>query len=154
MTRSLLSAFVSLVMLTAFAYAYRRSISSSSTSAYLQKSIKNSRSISCTKPLQAIKQLDVFDFEKILKDETKRADYQLIDVREQHELESLSFREQKAIIHLPMSSSYTWVQRVKEGNMLDQTKPTVVICKAGVRSMTVADFLGMDIISYSLLLLA
>jgi len=100
------------------------------------------RTITSTTRLHAVRDIEVNDFNKILKDSVKRAEYQLIDVREQYELETARFHEQDEIINLPMSAGATWSKQVQRGELLDPTKPTILICKAGVRSLNAASYLG------------
>jgi rhodanese-related sulfurtransferase len=57
-------------------------------------------------------------------------DLQLVDVREDRELELA--RLAHPVLHLPLSRSDTWVARIPE--LLDRDRPVVVLCHAGVRS--------------------
>ena len=80
------------------------------------------------------------DFVAILQS-TSRADYQIIDVREADELKDISLVGDD-IIHLPLSGAEAWSSKVIQGSLLDNSKPTLCMCKLGGRSMKVANFLG------------
>lgn len=43
-----------------------------------------------------------------------------------------------------MSKSGEWVDAIKTGKLLDASKPTVVMCKLGGRSMRMAQFLVQE----------
>lgn len=81
--------------------------------------------------------------QEILRDKAVRDLYQVVDVRESAELAAVSLPD-PGIIHLPLSSSHVWVDRVKNGTIegLDSKKPTVCVCHHGVRSMQMAMFLA------------
>lgn len=133
----------SLSFLRAYRNQYLKPLAASERATALgQRGSRPIRRFTNAKPLRAVKQLDVLTFQEVLKDESKRSSYQLIDVREQYELDTASFREQDSIIHLPLSTVDKWANKIKEGELLEATKPTIVICKAGVRSMNMALFLG------------
>ncbi|MCP9914794.1 sulfurtransferase [Cyanobium sp. BA20m-14] len=55
---------------------------------------------------------------------------QLVDVREDAELELA--RLAHPVLHLPLSRSAEWVDRL--GKLLSHDRPIVVLCHAGVRS--------------------
>ena len=55
---------------------------------------------------------------------------QLVDVREDRELELASLPH--PVLHLPLSRSAEWVERLSE--LLDRDRPVVVLCHSGVRS--------------------
>eukprot|EP00611_Tribonema_gayanum_P019294 TRINITY_DN3318_c0_g1_i1.p1 TRINITY_DN3318_c0_g1~~TRINITY_DN3318_c0_g1_i1.p1 ORF type:complete len:323 (-),score=79.68 TRINITY_DN3318_c0_g1_i1:166-1092(-) len=81
--------------------------------------------------------------EAIRADPAQAGRYQLLDVREPHELELASIR-QPAFINLPLSQSQEWAPKLAMGDEsmgLDPTKDTIVLCHAGIRSMQVAEFL-------------
>lgn len=82
------------------------------------------------------------EFESILTDEDRREQYQIIDVREDAEIAMSSFKQQSHIKQLPISTSDKWTVEIKEGKLLDALKPTICVCKAGIRSMNAAAFLG------------
>ncbi len=68
----------------------------------------------------------------------------LVDVREKHELELLSFPF--SVIHLPLSESAVWMHELPGVLLKDQ--PVVVLCHLGVRSWNFAVWLleqGWDI---------
>lgn len=65
--------------------------------------------------------------------------YQLIDVREQDEIEKASVKEFQ---HLPLSEIQKWGPEVMAGEKLEKGKPTIVMCHHGMRSMQVAMFLS------------
>ncbi|MAR07226.1 MAG: sulfurtransferase [Cyanobium sp. NAT70] len=56
---------------------------------------------------------------------------QLIDVREEQELELARFPSE--VIHLPLSCSNVWLHSIRD--QLRTDRPVVVICHAGVRSL-------------------
>ncbi|NDG75179.1 MAG: sulfurtransferase [Synechococcaceae bacterium WB8_1B_136] len=55
---------------------------------------------------------------------------QLVDVREPMELELA--RLEQPVIHLPLSQSAAWLDRI--GELLDRDRDVVVLCHAGIRS--------------------
>jgi rhodanese-related sulfurtransferase len=55
---------------------------------------------------------------------------QLVDVREDAELERA--RLPFAVVHLPLSRSAEWVERIE--TLLERERPVAVLCHAGVRS--------------------
>lgn len=57
-------------------------------------------------------------------------DLQLVDVREPAELAMAAL--QQAVIHLPLSCSPEWVNRIDA--LLDRDREVVVLCHAGMRS--------------------
>lgn len=66
--------------------------------------------------------------------------YQIVDVREPHELEVASINGSD-IINLPLGDAASWAPKVEGGELLDPKKPTLVLCKIGMRSMRMATFL-------------
>ena len=66
--------------------------------------------------------------------------YQIVDVREPNELSTSSI-EGADIINLPLSTAGEWSDDVKDGTILDKSKPTLCLCKVGMRSMKMASFL-------------
>mgnify|MGYP003330260954 FL=1 len=62
---------------------------------------------------------------------------QLVDVRESMELELAALRE--PVIHLPLSRSDEWIERI--GTLLDRDRDVVVVCHAGIRSWQFACWL-------------
>lgn len=71
-----------------------------------------------------------------------RSLYQIIDVREPNELEVAQLTG-KDIINLPLSSANEWSQKIADGTLLDASKPTLCMCHHGMRSLRMANFLGM-----------
>ena len=69
-----------------------------------------------------------------------RSMYQIIDVREVDELAVASIKGAD-IINLPLGSAAEWSPKVEQGKLLDATKPTICMCKGGMRSMRVATLL-------------
>ena len=61
----------------------------------------------------------------------------LIDVREEEELEIALFPSE--VIHLPLSTSSTWLETLPA--KLSLNKPIVVICHAGIRSWNFGQWL-------------
>lgn len=62
---------------------------------------------------------------------------QLVDVREPVELELAALAE--PVIHLPLSRSEDWMERIAE--LLDRDRDVVVLCHAGIRSWQFACWL-------------
>jgi hypothetical protein len=62
--------------------------------------------------------------------EREGAVIQLVDVREDEELELA--RLPHPAVHLPLSRSSEWIGRI--GELLDPARPVAVLCHAGVRS--------------------
>jgi rhodanese-related sulfurtransferase len=62
---------------------------------------------------------------------------QLVDVREGAELELA--RLAMPVLHLPLSRSAEWVERIEE--LLDRQRDIVVLCHAGIRSWQFACWL-------------
>ena len=79
-------------------------------------------------------------FGEILTATDTRRLYQIVDVREPNELAAASI-EGADIINLPLSTAGEWSDDVKDGKILDKSKPTLCLCKVGMRSMKMANFL-------------
>lgn len=47
----------------------------------------------------------------------------------------------EGVEYIPMSKSSEWEGEIKAGKLLDASKPTAVMCRSGVRSMRMAQFL-------------
>lgn len=102
---------------------------------------KASRSLPTRKAMSStVQRMSVEQFGKILTGES-RSSCQIIDVRETLELQRARI-PRADIIHLPLSDSNSWSQKVITGALLDPEKPTLCFCHHGVRSMQVASFLG------------
>jgi rhodanese-related sulfurtransferase len=73
------------------------------------------------------------------------ADYQIIDVREPHEVEMVSLNGthniKNQVIYLPLSKSGEWANPIMTGAMLDPEAPTICICHHGMRSFKMCSFL-------------
>jgi rhodanese-related sulfurtransferase len=87
-----------------------------------------------------VKRMDLQKFDTILKGK-QRTKYQIIDCREKLELCTASIPGDD-IIHLPLSACETWSQKVIAGELLDRTKPTLVLCQYGNRARELARFLS------------
>jgi rhodanese-related sulfurtransferase len=110
---------------------------------FASKIVSNStkRHISSSVPMFAsVKSMNVIEFDEILKGIDRRK-YQIVDVREKDELQTVKITDAD-IINLPLRSADTWTQKVINGELLDSEKPTLCLCHHGVRSMKVATFLG------------
>lgn len=105
---------------------------------YTKKTFLNSIS----SRLFAIKRINSKDFQNILNNLNKRQEYQIIDVREPNELEIVKFKDSN-IINLPISESPNWTEKIKNGELLDITKPTICVCHHGMRSLRACNFLGI-----------
>ena len=88
----------------------------------------------------AIKQMTVAQFDEILKSPEKRATYQIIDVREPNELQVARIAGTD-VINLALGAAAEWSPKVEAGDLLEPTKPTICLCKVGMRSMRMAMFL-------------
>jgi rhodanese-related sulfurtransferase len=96
----------------------------------------------------------------ILQNPEQRALYQVVDVREISELQTVKLPDND-VIHLPLSESNQWAEIVKNHpteleeipidddestgkkvRILRRDKPVVCFCHHGMRSMRVAEFLG------------
>ena len=110
--------------------------------------------IKASRPLQAVHSMVPTELSAILKDSAKVEQYQIIgmyyvahrscaygvaDVRESDELTIASIKGN--IIHMPLSGASSWPRELQASDKLDNTKPTVVLCHHGVRSMRAAMFL-------------
>jgi rhodanese-related sulfurtransferase len=100
--------------------------------------------------LAFVKRLNVSEFEKILKG-TDRSKYQIVDVREKDELQTVRIADND-IINLPLRSADSWTQKVINGELLDSEKPTLCLCHHGVRSMKVATFLSELLFFFKLII--
>ncbi len=87
-----------------------------------------------------VKNMNVIEFNKILNGQD-RSKYQIIDVREPNELEVVKLSGAD-VINLPLRDADNWSQKVINGQLLDNEKPTLCMCHHGMRSMKVANFLG------------
>jgi rhodanese-related sulfurtransferase len=96
-----------------------------------------------------VKQLTPQEFSIILKS-VDREKYQIIDVREKNELGMAKLADKK-VINLPLGSASEWTTKVENGELLNKTAPTIVLCHHGMRSMRVASFLGMLYVRFRLL---
>lgn len=81
------------------------------------------------------------ELKTILNDPDRRGQFQVVDVRESDELKTVSLPD-KQVIHMALSQSGVWAEKVITGDLLDKTKPTICICHHGMRSKRLADFLG------------
>ncbi len=61
----------------------------------------------------------------------------LVDVREEEELSIASFPLE--VIHLPLSQSSSWIEKIPE--KLSKNQPIVVLCHSGIRSFNFATWL-------------
>lgn len=84
--------------------------------------------------------LTVKKFGSILSSIDSRRLYQIIDVREPNELQVASIKGAD-IINLPLSTAPQWSSEIIAGKLLDKSKPTICMCKVGMRSMKMAMFL-------------
>ena len=91
--------------------------------------------------MSSVKTMSVETFGKILADSVKRAEFQIVDVREPHELNEAAISGGD-VVNLPLSKANEWVLEMEHGaHSLDNEKPTLCLCHHGVRSMRVASFL-------------
>jgi rhodanese-related sulfurtransferase len=101
------------------------------------------RSIQQSSMLGSVSSMSVVEFGNILKDADVRSTYQIVDVREPHELEIASIKGDD-IINLPLSKAEEWSRDVTK--VLDNSAPVICLCKVGMRSLRVATFLGLTFI--------
>lgn len=87
-----------------------------------------------------VRSMNVAEFGDIVKDESVRSMYQIVDVREEGEL-AASKIQGGDILHLPLSTAGEWTKDIATGKLLDPAKPTLCLCRAGRRSMQLAQFL-------------
>src|SRR5437899_1681640 len=81
-----------------------------------------------------IERITVQEFHTILQDESKRKNFQIVDVREPSEL-AISKLSGDDIINIPMSSMQKFVSDVEnDDSVLVKSKPIVCMCHHGVRS--------------------
>mmetsp|Transcript_17091 Transcript_17091/g.25281 ORF Transcript_17091/g.25281 Transcript_17091/m.25281 type:complete len:279 (-) Transcript_17091:30-866(-) len=81
--------------------------------------------------------------EKIKGDPSLAEKYQLVDVREKNELDEMKVSDPK-FIHIPLSKYDDWSTVIMKGGSdsnLDSKKETIVMCKKGMRSRQMAEFL-------------
>ena len=71
------------------------------------------------------------DLSKILEDDSSEKPL-IVDVREDNEISLASFSY--SVLHLPLSKAANWSSKI--GELLPNDKPIVVICHAGVRSLS------------------
>ena len=79
-------------------------------------------------------------FNKIMGSKDTRSLYQIIDVREPAELADVKLKDE-GVLNLPLGDAGDWSVRPLSDFGLDASKPTVCVCKIGMRSMKVAQFL-------------
>ena len=70
-----------------------------------------------------VKSLTVKDFNKILSGDS-RSLYQIIDVREPNELETVALKGSD-VINLPLGAAGDWSPKVQTGELLNPDKPTL-----------------------------
>ena len=87
-----------------------------------------------------IRNMSVRQLHGILKGDDAQS-FQFIDVREDDEVRMVSLPFQN-IHYLPLSESRTWIPKLLSGELLDRTVPTACLCHHGVRSKSMAEFLG------------
>jgi len=80
------------------------------------------------------------DFSKMIASKDSRSLYQIVDVREPGELQDVKLKDPN-VLNLPLGDAGTWSVKPLSDVGLDSAKPTVCVCKAGMRSMKVAQFL-------------
>mmetsp|Transcript_12274 Transcript_12274/g.18599 ORF Transcript_12274/g.18599 Transcript_12274/m.18599 type:complete len:120 (+) Transcript_12274:66-425(+) len=91
--------------------------------------------------MASIKPLTPIELSNIVNDNDECAKYQIVDVREPHELLALSI-ENPNIMNLPLSKAEEWQPSVAESKILSKDKPVVCLCRSGGRSMKFATFLS------------
>jgi rhodanese-related sulfurtransferase len=100
--------------------------------------INSNKNRAMTMKAGEVQRMTVTQFGDILKGDS-RSLYQIIDVREVDELAVASIKGAD-IINLPLGSAAEWSPKVEQGKLLDASKPTICLCKVGMRSMRVATF--------------
>ena len=87
----------------------------------------------------SVMSMNVQKLDDIIKN-NELSNYQLVDCRESNELALASLKVPN-IIHLPLSNFQSWSNEVSDGMILKHDVPTMVLCKVGVRSLKVGNFL-------------
>lgn len=87
-----------------------------------------------------VKLINVQEFHTLLQS-LDRGNYQLIDVREENELEIAKFPGDD-IKNIPLSQLEQYSNDIKQEKLFDRLKPTICICRRGNRSGRFANFLG------------
>ena len=87
-----------------------------------------------------VKMITPVDFQKLM-GSSDRSNYQMIDVREENELQIAKFPGAD-ILNLPLSQMEHIGEQIKQGKLLDRMKPTICICRRGARAGRFATFLG------------
>lgn len=90
--------------------------------------------------ISEVKLMTPKEFQSLLQS-SERSNYQLVDVREENELQVAKF-DGTDIINLPLSQIEQIGQEIKQGKLLDLNKPTICICRRGARAGRFATFLG------------
>lgn len=88
----------------------------------------------------AVKSMNADQFFTIVSSKDSRELYQIVDVREPGELQDVKLKD-PAVINLPLGDAGNWSVKPLEDVGLDSSKPTICVCKIGMRSMKVATFL-------------
>ena len=70
------------------------------------------------------------ELNKILEDDSSEKPF-IVDVREDSEIAIASFAF--SVLHLPLSKSANWSEKIEE--LLPKDQPVVIVCHAGVRSL-------------------
>eukprot|EP01040_Poterioochromonas_malhamensis_P003582 gene3582-3827_t len=89
--------------------------------------------------ISEVKLITPKEFQSLLQS-SERSNYQLVDVREENELQVAKF-DGTDIINLPLSQIEQIGQEIKQGKLLDLNKPTICICRRGARAGRFANFL-------------
>ena len=84
--------------------------------------------------------MDADKFNRLVNDKDARSLYQIVDVREPAELLDVKLKD-PGVLNLPLGDAGNWSNKPLSEVGLDAAKPTVCVCKAGIRSMKVAQFL-------------
>jgi hypothetical protein len=86
---------------------------------------KNILKSSSSNTANTVKNMSPQDFDKILKGESREL-YQIIDVREVNEIQTVSLKD-KNVINLPLSTAGQWTTDVTSGKLLNSDKPAICL---------------------------
>lgn len=90
-----------------------------------------------------VKNISTAEFSAILRDPVKRAQFQIVDVREEAELKMARIKDDDIVV-LPLSKNSMWATSIGSGRKLDPSKPTICFCHHGVRSVRAAHSLASN----------
>jgi rhodanese-related sulfurtransferase len=91
--------------------------------------------------MSSVQLISASQFVSILSDSSERSKYQVVDVREQNEIDQLPIPTSN-FFHFPTSLSSEWSElKVENPPKLRRDVPVIVCCRSGKRGGTFADYL-------------